>query len=52
MEVAVGYNALMSVPEKPAALPLTTPVQYLKGVGPHRAELLERLGLRTARDIL
>ncbi|MCE5268888.1 MAG: DEAD/DEAH box helicase, partial [Planctomycetaceae bacterium] len=31
---------------------LATPVQFLKGVGPARAELLERLGLRTARDIL
>lgn len=31
---------------------LATPVQYLKGVGPQRAELLERLGLRTARDLL
>lgn len=31
---------------------LATPVQYLKGVGPQRAELLERLGLRTARDVV
>jgi ATP-dependent DNA helicase RecG len=31
---------------------LATPVQYLKGVGPDRAPLLERLGLRTARDVL
>jgi ATP-dependent DNA helicase RecG len=31
---------------------LLTPVQYLKGVGPQRAKLLERLGLLTARDIL
>ncbi|MEX2140863.1 MAG: ATP-dependent DNA helicase RecG [Pirellulales bacterium] len=31
---------------------LATPVQYLKGVGPERAALLERLGLRTARDVL
>ncbi|MEZ6108275.1 MAG: hypothetical protein R3B96_19785, partial [Pirellulaceae bacterium] len=28
------------------------PVQYLKGVGPKRAELLEKLGLRTARDLV
>ncbi|MCH8923738.1 MAG: ATP-dependent DNA helicase RecG [Planctomycetes bacterium] len=31
---------------------LTTPVQFLKGVGPQRAELLERLGLHTAADVL
>ena len=31
---------------------LDTPLQYLKGVGPHRARLLERLGLLTVRDML
>jgi len=31
---------------------LERPVQFLKGVGPRRAALLERLGLRTARDLL
>jgi ATP-dependent DNA helicase RecG len=31
---------------------LATPTQFLKGVGPQRAELLERLGLHTACDIL
>src|SRR6188508_306004 len=31
---------------------LATPAQYLKGVGPQRAELLAKLGLTTARDIL
>ena len=31
---------------------LTTPVQFLQGVGPQRALLLERLGLRVARDLL
>jgi ATP-dependent DNA helicase RecG len=35
----------------PAEL-LATPVQFLKGVGPARAELLDRLGLHTARDVL
>lgn len=35
----------------PAEL-LATPVQYLRGVGPERAELLLRLGLRAARDVL
>ena len=31
---------------------LTQPTQFLKGVGPQRAELLEKLGLRTAADLL
>jgi ATP-dependent DNA helicase RecG len=33
-------------------LTLDTPVQFLKGVGQHRAELLARLDIRTARDLL
>lgn len=39
-------------PVKSAAELLTTPVQFLKGVGPERGELLLRMGLRHARDIL
>ena len=31
---------------------LTTPVQYLKGVGPRRGELLERLDIKTVTDLL
>lgn len=31
---------------------LKTPVQFLKGVGPQRAELLNRLGLFTASDVI
>ena len=31
---------------------LATPVQFLKGVGPDRAKLLEKLELRTAADVL
>jgi ATP-dependent DNA helicase RecG len=31
---------------------LDSPLQYLKGVGPQRAHLLERLGLLTVRDAL
>ncbi|HEX5726630.1 MAG TPA: ATP-dependent DNA helicase RecG [Longimicrobiaceae bacterium] len=31
---------------------LDKPVQFLKGVGPRRADLLRRLGLVTARDLL
>lgn len=40
------------IPNKTPAEILATPAQFLKGVGPQRAELLERLGLRTARDIV
>ena len=44
----------MSAPEKTAAEQLATPVQFLKGVGPARAELLDRLGLhyRPRRPVL
>jgi ATP-dependent DNA helicase RecG len=35
-----------------AAVRLDTPVKFLKGVGERRAEALERLGIRTARDLL
>lgn len=42
----------MTAPPKSPAELLATPVQFLKGVGPQRAELLERLGLRTARDVV
>ena len=31
---------------------LQDPVQYLKGVGPRRAEQFDRLGVRTGRDLL
>ncbi len=31
---------------------LSTPVQYLKGVGPARAAVFERLGVRTVEDLL
>lgn len=38
--------------ERSAAEQLATPVQFLKGVGPARAELLERLELHAVRDVL
>ncbi|MDA1050817.1 MAG: ATP-dependent DNA helicase RecG [Planctomycetota bacterium] len=38
--------------DKSPAEHLLTPVQFLKGVGPQRAELLERLELRRAVDLL
>lgn len=40
----------MSQAEK--SLQLLTPVAYLKGCGPARAELLAKLGIRTIRDLL
>lgn len=35
-----------------ALVRLDTPVKFLKGIGERRAESLERLGIRTARDLL
>jgi ATP-dependent DNA helicase RecG len=32
--------------------PLDTPVQFVRGVGPARAELLQKLDIRTVRDLL
>ena len=37
---------------RPQRLFLDTPVTYLKGVGPVRAEALRRLGIVTAGDLL
>lgn len=32
---------------------LQTPIEFLKGVGPHRAELLRKeMGIRTFQDLL
>lgn len=31
---------------------LQTPVQYVKGVGPHKAEILKKLGIHTVEDVL
>ena len=40
------------MPESSHEIRLDTPVQFLPGVGPSRAEMLERLGLRTAVDLI
>ena len=42
----------MSQPDQTPAQRLITPVQFLKGVGPQRAELLAKLDLNYARDLL
>jgi len=39
-------------PRPAGRLTLETPVTYLTGVGPRRAELLKRLNIFTARDLL
>jgi ATP-dependent DNA helicase RecG len=41
-----------AAPQKSAAELLATPVQFLKGVGPDRGNLLERLGIRNAGELL
>jgi ATP-dependent DNA helicase RecG len=38
--------------ETPRAIELNTPVQFLKGCGPQRAELLARLGVYAVRDLV
>ncbi len=42
----------MASKESPSLKTLSLPVRYLRGVGPHRAELLEKLGLRFVHDVL
>ena len=41
-----------SVPSASAPITLLTPAKFLKGVGPVRAELLKKLGVYTAGDLL
>ncbi|MEN6557742.1 MAG: ATP-dependent DNA helicase RecG [Thermoguttaceae bacterium] len=47
-----GMTAESPTPNAAIAQTLSTPVQFLKGVGPARAELLERMGLRVVCDVL
>ena len=47
-----SMSAPQKTPQKTVAELLATPVQFVKGVGPHRADLLVRLGLRCVRDVL
>ncbi|MFI5241693.1 MAG: ATP-dependent DNA helicase RecG [Gemmatimonadales bacterium] len=42
----------MSARAAGSSIGLNTGVMYLKGVGPHRAELLRKLGIIVARDLL
>src|SRR2546421_619242 len=49
---AANPPAAANRPPKSPAEMLATPVTYIKGVGPARAELLERLRLYAARDLL
>src|SRR5437870_13703032 len=39
-------------PLRPFQPPLKKPVQFMKGVGPRRAEQLARLGISTVEDLL
>ena len=46
-------NPVRTIPSKHSPqISADTPVQFVKGVGPARAGLLERLGIRTLKDIL
>jgi ATP-dependent DNA helicase RecG len=49
---AAGFRTLGIHPESAVPLDLTTPVMYVKGVGPKRAEDLKAKGLETAADLL
>src|SRR5437016_5588560 len=51
MSQAQPQSAIARPNKSPVEL-LATPVTYIKGVGPARAELLQRLRLFTARDVL
>jgi ATP-dependent DNA helicase RecG len=45
-------SPIIDIAARDEHLSLQTPVQFIPGVGPSRAALLERLGLKTAEDVL
>lgn len=52
-----GMDSTSNLPPSPAPSDdvkrrLATPVEFIRGIGPGRAQLLERLGLRTANHLL
>jgi ATP-dependent DNA helicase RecG len=52
METADSKPAVMMQTQGQDNLTVATPVQYLKGVGPARAVVFEKLGVRTVADLL
>ena len=53
-ELPLSQEAKASLPSafRSSQPPLKKPVQFVKGVGPKRAEQLERLGINTVEDLL
>ena len=51
-DIKTGYGLYLEPARKKMRLIPSTEVMYLKGVGPHRAELLAKRGLRTFEDLL
>lgn len=51
-EARLSSEPMSTSRQKSPAEQLATPVQFLKGAGPERAALLQKLGLNTVRDVL
>jgi ATP-dependent DNA helicase RecG len=51
-DAAIGAERLPSVSPPPKSRTLDDPVQYVPGVGPRRAALFEKLGVRTIRELI
>jgi ATP-dependent DNA helicase RecG len=48
-----GHTVIPDIDKEPESrLSVSMPVQYVKGVGPARAEIFERLGVKTVGDLL